>query len=569
MSLLINKININKINFDIDSTSFVNFINDLSTKCVFNKDKTSSINKEKCDRILNYNKIYKECLTNISFLDSYIKKIFDDYQYENSKKIFISRCDINYILETITYLENVKFNKILNTLNIEEICSIPTFINNDNKFDNYKKMYLEIMFKNIFENENNRLITLLENNWTNINIGSFICFTQILYKLSSNNINVQEYIEFIINKFDDINILKKFINYIRDFYIDDNEINDTTIYFTIKYIINNIKADGLLLFQEFEKDIINYYSNHQLKLKRCNTDIAINTLFLKVNYNKEKTSLSRNVNEILLRIKLFLIDIKNNCKDNEAYAKINIVVESEKYKNIVDTIDREKCTFKILKYNICVDNNIDITKCNLPPIIQIYIDIYRTYFIQRYPDRVITFNIFTSPMIIKIKLNDNMYYLNLTLIQYILLDLIINNNDGISIQSISKNIGISLKYLENAFNSLLKVRLVKRTDDYIFFPNNDFSYNKKKISILNLMDTNIDNKKVERIFIHDKNLILQCNIVSFAKKNKVFTLELLLTYLKKVIPFTFNDKDLNECITKCINDSYISVEANTYKYEEV
>jgi hypothetical protein len=563
MSLLINK-----NNFNIDSTSFVNFINDLSS-CAFGTDNIVSINKKKCEKILNYNKIYKESLTDISFLDSYIKKIFDDYQYENSKKIFISRCDINYILEMITYLENVNFNKILNALNIEEICNIPTFINNNNKFDNYKKMYLEIMFKNVFEKENNRLITLLENNWTNINIGSFINFTQILYKLSSNDINIQDYIEFIISKFDDINILKKFINYIRDLYTDDGESVDTTIYFTIKYIINNIKADGLLLFQEFEKDIINYYSSNQLKLKRCSIDIAINTLFIKVNYNKEKTSMSRNVNEILLRIKLFLIDIKNNCKDNEAYAKINIVAESEKYKNMVDTIDREKCTFKILKYNICVDNNIDITKCNLPPTIQIYIDIYRTYFTQRYPDRVITFNIFTSPMVIKIKLSDNIYYLNLTIIQYILLDLIIKNNDGISIQTISKNIGISLKNLENVFNSLLKVRLVKRTADYIFFPNNEFSYNNKKISILNLMDTNIDNKKVERIFVHDKNLILQCNIVSFAKKNKVFTLELLLTYLKKVIPFTINDKDISDCIAKCINDSYISVEADTYKYEEL
>jgi hypothetical protein len=563
MSLLINK-----DNFDIDSTSFVNFINDLSTGA-FGTDKTISCNKEKCERILKYNKIYKASLTDISFLDSYIKKIFDNYQYENSKKIFISRCDINYILETITYLENIKFNKILNALNIEEICNIPTFINNDNKFDNYKKMYLEIMFKNVFDNENNRLITLLENSWTNINIGSFINFTQILYKLSSNDINIQDYNEFITNKFDDINTLKKFINYIRDLYTDDGETVDTTIYFTIKYIINNIKTDGLLLFQEFEKDIINYYSNHQLKLKRCSTDIAINTLFIKVNYNKEKTSMSRNVNEILLRIKLFLIDIKNNCKDNEAYAKINIVAESEKYKNMVDTIDREKCTFKILKYNICVDNNIDITKCNLPPTIQIYIDIYRTYFTQRYPDRVITFNIFTSPMVIKIKLSDNIYYLNLTIIQYILLDLIIKNNNGISVQTISKNIGISLKNLENVFNSLLKVKLVKRTSDYIFFPNNEFSYNNKKISILNLMDTNIDNKKVERIFVHDKNLILQCNIVNFAKKNKVFTLELLITYLKKVIPFTINDKNISDCIAKCINDSYISVDSDTYKYEEL
>lgn len=97
---------------------------------------------------------------------------------------------------------------------------------------------------------------------------------------------------------------------------------------------------------------------HQSNLKRCDIDIGIIKMFINIIYNKDKTASSRNINEILLRIKSFLTDIKNNYLDNDAYTKINIVAKSNKYTNLdVKTINRHKCIFKMLKYNICTDNS--------------------------------------------------------------------------------------------------------------------------------------------------------------------------------------------------------------------
>ena len=153
--------------------------------------------------------------------------------------------------------------------------------------------------------------------------------------------------------------------------------------------------------------------------------------------------------------------------------------------------------------------------------------------------------------------------------QFILLDLINKNKNGIDVLKIASTINIKLKYLESTFNSLLKVKLIKRTTDYIFYPNNDFNFPNKKISIFNLMDTNIDNSKIERQFVHDKNLILQCNVINFAKKNKEFTLDTLNKHLSNVIPFVIDETVLSKCLEKCVNDSYLLLINDKYVYEEL
>lgn len=78
----------------------------------------------------------------------------------------------------------------------------------------------------------------------------------------------------------------------------------------------------------------------------------------------------------------------------------------------------------------------------------------------------------------------------MSIMQFILLDIINKNKNGIDVFNIASTINIKLKLLESTFNSLLKMRLIKRTADYVFYPNNDFSYPDKKISIFNLVNTN-------------------------------------------------------------------------------
>jgi len=545
----------------------------------FNKDTfveyVSTMNKSSdISKILEYNMVYNESLKDNAYVDNYLKKKFEDYQYENSKKIFIPNADINYIIEMILHIENKYFNKVLETLNIDTISNISAYGSNSN-YLKYKKMYLEIMYKNIFENENKNLLILLDKHWDNLKFQNLIEFTTILITLNDNTIDIDRFNSYISSKLNVPDTLKKVIIIFREMYnIDKNNkthYNSRTFYLKMKYIINNLMTDGLLLFQEFEKDIINYTTKNQLNLKKCEIDIGLITMFINIIQNKDKTTSSRNVNEILLRIKSILTDIKNNCLDNDAYTKINIAVQSDKYKDLdVKTIDRKKCIFKILKYSVCTDNSAT-DNCVFSNEIQMYIDIYKSYFNSRYPDRILSFNLFSSPMIIKFKINGEIYHIHLSIMQFILLDIINKNKNGIDVFKIASMINMKLKHLESVFNSLLKIRLIKRTNDYVFYPNNDFNYTDKKISIFNLVNTNvnIDNDKVERQFVHDKNLILQCNVINFAKKNREFTLDTLNKHLSKVIPFTVDDTTLTKCLEKCINDNYLLLNDDKYVYEEL
>lgn len=539
--------------FTFNKDGFIEYINTMN--------KNSNVNK-----ILEYNMVYNESLKDKTYVDNYLKKKFEDYQYENSKKIFIPNADINYIMEMILHIENKYFNKVLETLNIDTISNISAYGSNNN-YLKYKKMYLEIMYKNIFENENKNLLILLDKHWDNLKFQNLIDFTTILIKLNDNNIDIDKFNSYISSKLNVPETLKKVIIIFREMYTIDK--NCKTFYLKMKYIINNLMTDGLLLFQEFEKDIINYSTKNLLNLKKCEIDIGLITMFINIIQNKDKTASSRNVNEILLRIKSILTDIKNNCLDNDAYTKINIAVQSDKYKDLdVKTIDRKKCIFKIFKYNICTDNSVT-DNCVFSNEIQMYIDIYKSYFNSRYPDRILSFNLFSSPMIIKFKINSEVYHIHLSIMQFILLDIINKNKNGIDVFKIASMINVKLKYLESVFNSLLKIRLIKRTNDYVFYPNNDFNYTDKKISIFNLVNTNVNVDKVERQFVLDKHLILQCNVVNFAKKNREFTLDTLNKHLSKVIPFTIDDTSLTKCLEKCINDNYLLLNDDKYVYEEL
>lgn len=73
-------------------------------------------------------------------------------------------------------MENKYFSKILETLNVDTISRIQCGSNGDKNYFKYKKLYLEIMYKNIFEGENNNLLLLLDKHWINLKLQNLIDF---------------------------------------------------------------------------------------------------------------------------------------------------------------------------------------------------------------------------------------------------------------------------------------------------------------------------------------------------------------------------------------------------------
>ena len=73
--------------------------------------------------------------------------------------------------------------------------------------------------------------------------------------------------------------------------------------------------------------------------------------------------------------------------------------------------------------------------------------------------------------------------------------------------------------------------------------------------------------------MHDKKMIIQCNVINYAKKNVMFTLDVLYNKMTYVVPFKFTNEELIDCINKCIDEDYLIEKylegSKYYQYSEL
>jgi hypothetical protein len=113
----------------------------------------------------------------------------------------------------------------------------------------------------------------------------------------------------------------------------------------------------------------------------------------------------------------------------------------------------------------------------------------------------------------------------------------------------------------------LKIRIVKRSsgtsDKSIikFILNNNFSFEKNKLSISGLVKKdNSEVKPTQREFLHDRNMIVLCNLIYHAKKNTYFSRDTIMEQLSYKIPFKITEEQLNKAIDKALTDDYIKLQ---------
>ena len=468
---------------------------------------------------------------------------------------------------------------------------------------NYIKKYYYTLIFNLI---NSRIYENLVNEMEKITIDNFIKLTKIITIISYNDINIDSYKNFINDKFDDIELVKKLINFIKENIIKENisnykdcdmEDNKNQSFtelinkYDIRFIIDNMKSNAYLLFEEYYKYVKARYINYKgpittFPIKELRNDIKLVKYFMFLitsdytisGLKKGKTNINRYVNEILLRIKSYLYDVEDSYNNNYSYYKIKINGTSEKYKNAnLALYKRDISTFQILKYNFAPDNLLtsNFLSDNLRP----YIDMYKSFYSARYPDRDFEIDFIKSNLITKITSLSKDYYIHLALIQYVVLDVIVNNKEGVCAKEISATLNIKLSLLNEAFNSLLKIKIIKRNSETKFVFNNEFSYDKSKISIFGLIKKDDDENssaKAEREFMHDRSVILLCNLVNYAKRNDPFTIDFVSEKLSNVVPFKFTKENLENALKDAIKDNYISEMKEgaadspiLYRYEEL
>lgn len=567
---------------------------------------------------------YNECFINYSSnpnkTNEFIKSQITNYVDRNYSLINVINADVNYYIERINLFVEKKFKDIIEEINLVHIISMCDYFNKKNKstessnitnyYLHWRNEYYKIVWNKIFcgmykvfgSTNKEALIVLLENNWNKIKFDNLIEFSNSLNKIKFLSQNVDEYIQLISNKFDEIENLTKLIDYIqkklqyknqnagKDDEDNEDETNvefsdhekDTILTkskYNYRFIIDCLKSNGYLLFEEFNKIIRTKYKKSQ-QIETIRTDKRIVNYFTYLVSQKDSNITNRKVNELLIGMKNYIGDIEESYYNNIAYRQITVKQESEKYKSIdLSSYNRENSTFVIFKYSNNTQSNVNgFTLC---PQIEPYFDIYKSYYNSRYPDREVEFDPFKSTLIVKMVFNSQPYYVHLALIQYIVMDKLfgVKENTGLGIKEISTQTGVEVKNLQQTINSLLHIKLIKHSAntssiaDMKFFINCDFTHTTNKISICSLVIPKEQELVKERELMHNRNTIILSNLYDYVKKNRTFNIDVIYNELSKnIIPFKIELEQVISAI-KIMVEKEDLIELNidnikTYKYNE-
>lgn len=508
----------------------------------------------------------------ISKIKTYIDNIYNMINIENA--------DINYYIENINTKSKIKFKQVIKDIDIDHLISMMDY--KDKKVDSYYKYFQSEYYKyfnmkiingvyNLAKNPTHHLHEQIDEFWSNINFENIINFTHTLNRMKYFGQNVEIFQHIIENKFDSKDNIKKLTDYIVSNFVEESDLsndldefsedNDKEKRFNFRFVIENLKSHGFSLFEDYFVQIKSRYKQ-QINIEHVKKDKKLVYYFMQIISSKDSNSVNRYVNDMLIRIRDYLYDIEDSYNNNIAYAKIRVEKSSEKYAELdLTQLKRENYNFTVFKY--CFADEL-VSKFKPTKKLEPYLDIYRAYYKSRYPDRDFEIDIIKSTMVTKIKF-DKIYYVHLTLIQYLVYDIIYKSDkDGIGILEISTQTDIPVSNLQETINSLIKIKLIARSADSTIeniklVCNNNFTYEKNKISIASMIIKDKIGEQVEKVkeFMFDKSMIVLCNIIDYVKKNNYFYEDTIEESIKYKIPFTVTQELVKKAIEEALKKEMI------------
>jgi hypothetical protein len=566
-----------------------------------NNDILRNLGIEISSNIIEYNKFYKETNANSKSINDFIGMQIETYIQKKYTLINVIDADINYYIEHINLFVKNKFRDIICEIGVDHLISMCDYLNLDVeeqdllttniKSQDSKKNYLiwrakyyRMLYENLLGNEYKpighdekaSLLELIDSEWKSIRFDNLIGFTKTLNKILFFGQPVNKYVDMIANKFDNQENILKLLDYINEQFKTKNksdlkqgdktntnldeefitdESDDGNIFamsgedskYSFRFIVDNLKSNGYLLFEQFNIQLKTKYKKSQ-KPETIYSDKRLINYFIYTVSQKDSNSVNRKVNEILIRMRDYLYDIEDNYKNNIGYNKITVKQESEKYKSMdLSSYDRTNANFNMFKYSNTYSNPVPNFKINSN--IEPYFDIYRAYYSSRYPDRQIEFDPFQSTLFVRMVFLEKIYFIHMALIQYIVLEHIFKSNEGIGLIDISTKTDIPISHLQETINSLLQIKIIKRSnansiENLKFFINYDFAHENNKISISSLVIKEKEDKEIKKEFMHDRNTIILSNLYDYVKKNRTFTKDVLITELQHKIPFKINHEQI-------------------------
>jgi hypothetical protein len=535
-----------------------------------------------CNKINNYNNLFK--LEQKEIEDILIDKI-KNYIINKFEKLSNNNCDVNYYINNINLISIIKFKEIIKEIEIDYM--IIDYNNKNNKnnknYKYYQNKYYTYFYETInklefnIQNKKYMLYEIFNKLWNNIKFKNIIEFSNLLNKFNYFGKDISNLKNLIIEKFDDEENIIKLINYIVDnFILDEENLNNEhnfsneDIKFNFRFIIDNLKSNGYMLFEKYNILLKKRYID-KINIEDIKKDLKIVKYFIYIVRNKESNSVNKFVNDILIKMRDYLIDINDSYLNNNSF---KLIEEKNSILNNNRDVDLKKLKnnmyqFKILKYNNVEDELIEDYK--LSTDLEPYFNIYSSYYNIKYEDREIDYDIINTTLIVQIKFSKT-YQIHMALIQYLVLDILYKKNNNISLIDISKEINIPLsnKKLEDTLNSLLKLKLIKKlsnNEEIILSINNEFNMDDTKISISSLIKNKSVNNNTKE-FLHDRQTIIYCNIIDFIKKNTILYEDTVINIIQYKIPFKITPDMIKIALNEAISNKYISqveIENNTNK----
>jgi hypothetical protein len=555
------------------------------------------VGQELFDNITTYQENYVLYQNNPVELKTQLINKLHKYVDNIYELLCIDDVDINYYLEHIELNSKTKFNKIIRELRIDNIISMMDYrLKEKNQYkyfrNEYYKYFNTIIINGKYKinntNETKILLELISENWSNITFDNLLNFTSVLNRMKYYEQNINAFKNIYQEKFNSKENIKKLSTYITTNFVEENdnkfnEEDDDNNFggekrFNFRFVIDNLKSNGFELFEEYREQIMGRYVN-VINREQLLKDKKLIFYFMRIISEKESSTVNRVVNEMLIKIRDYLYDIEDSYNANQDYQRIKIDLQSEKYRDFdLSSLRRDKHNFAILKYLFGDDTNLksNFDNYKLNKNIEPYFDIFRAYYSNRYPDRKISFDMIKSSITVELSY-DKTYYIHMSMIQYIILDIVMNNPNGLTIGEIHKFTGIPIGNLKEPINSLLKIKLIGKTsgtsiDTVKIIENPNFNYEKNKISIYSLVqtdksDTKSDNKPRE--FLHDRNIIVYANLIDWVKKNKFFYKDTIIESIKYKIPFGITNDQLDYAISQGLKDDIIKeISVNKTEYSD-
>lgn len=525
---------------------------------------------------LFHNLIFNLVNKNPQTVDNSIIQIFDEVTKELHEEITLQIHESIFTLDGFIKLYQQYYSYALLLSQYLVYFDKNVFVDNNNKYSHINLIRNYSFYKNVINQKYNGiylyevLTKLVEINTTDIDTIIKLCKMYTFYiKLSfivkenkdtlfNNDLNKL----FLITLGSNQEFVKKLTHYIHLNIINNN----ISSYPNIKEII------GIITKYFLEKDLFNMYYEKLLEsrllMPNCNFETESSFIL-----NFQRPSDNKIIQNMLYKIE----DLKNYKIDTEVYNKLNIEINSTKFKNIKN-LDHKKVHAYIFRYfawtQSISDNHVKYNASTIPEL-DAYIEIYNKFYTMKYPNREIIWKFNYGTAIVKLTINNVEYLLQLTSPQMLLLMQFVNNKQ-LTAQQLASNLNISLKTLGETLNIFIRVGILTRdiTKDpkdptMNFYINPNFKKDETNLSFITALDPNkIDTVDIQDKFAIGRENITQASIIRCIKHNKDMTHQNIFDKIKTQLPFQLTEQMFLQCLTRCVSENYISKSNDVYNYLE-